>query len=144
MYINTLLAKWKKGLVEPCQNVMNNFLNSQSFPDNSCVVTVAASGIRFIKIGRSISKMTASKCQSLAPTDSAVLFSISVVIGTGFFLSIFFFFSFFFRKACHFFMCLHELVQILSRDSVTVAVDAVVYYRVQNPTIAVSNVENFR
>ncbi|KZS19103.1 Band 7 protein [Daphnia magna] len=32
---------------------------------------------------------------------------------------------------------------ILSRDSVTVAVDAVVYYRVQNPTIAVSNVENF-
>jgi len=34
--------------------------------------------------------------------------------------------------------------EILSRDSVTVAVDAVVYYRVQNPTIAVSNVENFR
>ncbi|XP_057378200.1 band 7 protein AGAP004871-like isoform X7 [Daphnia carinata] len=33
--------------------------------------------------------------------------------------------------------------EILSRDSVTVAVDAVVYYRVQNPTIAVSNVENF-
>ena len=44
---------------------------------------------------------------------------------------------------------LHEFLlymskQILSRDSVTVAVDAVVYYRVQNPTIAVSNVENFR
>ena len=34
--------------------------------------------------------------------------------------------------------------QILSRDSVTVTVDAVVYYRVHNPTIAVSNVENFR
>lgn len=33
--------------------------------------------------------------------------------------------------------------EILSKDSVTVAVDAVVYYRVQNPTIAVSNVENF-
>jgi len=33
--------------------------------------------------------------------------------------------------------------EILSRDSVTVAVDAVVYYRVQNPTIAISNVENF-
>ncbi|XP_046455293.1 band 7 protein AGAP004871-like isoform X6 [Daphnia pulex] len=33
--------------------------------------------------------------------------------------------------------------EILSRDSVTVAVDAVVYYRVHNPTIAVSNVENF-
>ena len=38
----------------------------------------------------------------------------------------------------------HYFKQILSRDSVTVAVDAVVYYRVQNPTIAVSNVENFR
>ena len=36
------------------------------------------------------------------------------------------------------------LFQILSRDSVTVAVDAVVYYRVSNPTICVSNVENFR
>lgn len=36
------------------------------------------------------------------------------------------------------------LVKILSRDSVTVAVDAVVYYRVHNPTIAISNVENFR
>ena len=34
--------------------------------------------------------------------------------------------------------------QMLSRDSVTVTVDAVVYYRVHNPTIAVSNVENFR
>jgi len=41
-------------------------------------------------------------------------------------------------------MILLYIVQILSRDSVTVAVDAVVYYRVQNPTIAVSNVENFR
>ena len=35
-------------------------------------------------------------------------------------------------------------LQILTRDSVTVTVDAVVYYRVHNPTIAVSNVENFR
>ncbi len=34
--------------------------------------------------------------------------------------------------------------QILTRDSVTVAVDAVVYYRVSNPTICVANVENFR
>jgi len=33
--------------------------------------------------------------------------------------------------------------EILSRDSVTVAVDAVVYYRVSNPTICISNVENF-
>merc|ERR1719410_2152701 len=33
--------------------------------------------------------------------------------------------------------------EILSRDSVTVTVDAVVYYMAHNPTIAVSNVENF-
>ncbi|CAB4055029.1 STOM [Lepeophtheirus salmonis] len=33
--------------------------------------------------------------------------------------------------------------EILSRDSVTVAVDGVVYYRVSNPTICISNVENF-
>ena len=32
--------------------------------------------------------------------------------------------------------------EILTRDSVTVAVDAVVYYRVSNPTISISNVEN--
>ena len=38
----------------------------------------------------------------------------------------------------------NAVFQILSRDSVTVTVDAVVYYRVHNPTIAVSNVENFR
>ncbi|XP_022691431.1 mechanosensory protein 2-like, partial [Varroa jacobsoni] len=34
-------------------------------------------------------------------------------------------------------------VQILSKDSVTVAVDAVVYYRISNATIAVSNVEDY-
>ncbi|EDV29442.1 uncharacterized protein TRIADDRAFT_36941 [Trichoplax adhaerens] len=33
--------------------------------------------------------------------------------------------------------------EILSRDSVTVAVDAVVYYRVCDPTMAVMNIENF-
>lgn len=32
--------------------------------------------------------------------------------------------------------------QILTSDSVTVSVDAVVYYRVCNPTISVANVEN--
>ncbi|CAF1191682.1 unnamed protein product [Adineta steineri] len=32
--------------------------------------------------------------------------------------------------------------EVLTRDSVTVAVDAVVYYRVYNPTISISNVEN--
>lgn len=31
---------------------------------------------------------------------------------------------------------------MLSKDSVTVAVDAVVYYRVQNATISVTNVED--
>lgn len=34
-------------------------------------------------------------------------------------------------------------LQILSKDSVTVAVDAVVYYRISNATIAVSNVEDY-
>ena len=33
--------------------------------------------------------------------------------------------------------------EILSRDSVTVAVDAVVYYRIQNATIAITNVEDY-
>ncbi|XP_060070087.1 band 7 protein AGAP004871-like [Ylistrum balloti] len=32
--------------------------------------------------------------------------------------------------------------QILTKDSVTVSVDAVVYYRVSNPTVSVANVEN--
>ena len=31
------------------------------------------------------------------------------------------------------------IAQVLSRDSVTVSVEAVVYYRVSNPTMAVSN-----
>ena len=34
------------------------------------------------------------------------------------------------------------LFQILTKDSVTVAVDAVVYYRIQNPMISVCNVED--
>ena len=32
--------------------------------------------------------------------------------------------------------------QVLTKDSVTVSVDAVVYYRVSNATISVANVEN--
>ncbi len=32
--------------------------------------------------------------------------------------------------------------QVLSKDSVTVAVDAVVYYRVSNATISITNVED--
>lgn len=32
--------------------------------------------------------------------------------------------------------------EILTKDSVTVAVDAVVYYRVFNPVISIANVEN--
>lgn len=34
------------------------------------------------------------------------------------------------------------LFQILTRDSVTVSVDAVVYYRVSNATVSIANVEN--
>ena len=34
------------------------------------------------------------------------------------------------------------LFQILTKDSVTVAVDAVVYYRISNPFISIVNVEN--
>ncbi|PIK62063.1 hypothetical protein BSL78_01074 [Apostichopus japonicus] len=33
---------------------------------------------------------------------------------------------------------------ILSKDSVTIAVDAVVYSRVSNPTISITNVENYK
>ena len=36
----------------------------------------------------------------------------------------------------------HCVAQVLTRDSVTVSVDAVVYYRVSNATISVANVEN--
>ena len=38
-----------------------------------------------------------------------------------------------------FFCCAH---QVLTKDSVTVSVDAVVYYRVSNATVSVANVEN--
>ena len=34
------------------------------------------------------------------------------------------------------------VLQVLTKDSVTVSVDAVVYYRVSNATISVANVEN--
>ena len=34
--------------------------------------------------------------------------------------------------------------EILSRDSVTVAVDGVVYYRICNPTMAINNIEDYR
>ena len=33
-------------------------------------------------------------------------------------------------------------LQVLTKDSVTVSVDAVVYYRVSNATVSVANVEN--
>ena len=36
------------------------------------------------------------------------------------------------------------LSQILSKDSVTVTVDAVVYFRVSDPTMAIINVENYK
>ncbi|XP_071820217.1 band 7 protein AAEL010189-like isoform X1 [Apostichopus japonicus] len=34
--------------------------------------------------------------------------------------------------------------EILSKDSVTIAVDAVVYFRVMNPTISITNVEHYK
>lgn len=36
------------------------------------------------------------------------------------------------------------MLQILSRDHVTVSVDAVVYYRVHDPVMAENNVEDYR
>ena len=46
--------------------------------------------------------------------------------------------------------CMHQTIfkqylyflQVLTKDSVTVSVDAVVYYRVSNATVSVANVEN--
>lgn len=35
-----------------------------------------------------------------------------------------------------------SFLQVLTKDSVTVSVDAVVYYRVSNATISIANVEN--
>ena len=40
------------------------------------------------------------------------------------------------------FNILFHIFEVLTRDSVTVSVDAVVYYRVSNATISVANVEN--
>ena len=37
---------------------------------------------------------------------------------------------------------LYCFLQVLTKDSVTVSVDAVVYYRVSNATVSVANVEN--
>lgn len=37
---------------------------------------------------------------------------------------------------------LRSPLQILTKDSVTIAVDAVVYFRINNPTISVTNVSN--
>ena len=38
--------------------------------------------------------------------------------------------------------CIFVCRQVLTKDSVTVSVDAVVYYRVSNATVSVANVEN--
>ena len=38
---------------------------------------------------------------------------------------------------------LHELFQILTKDSVTVFVNAIMYYRVANPIHAVANVDDY-
>ena len=42
------------------------------------------------------------------------------------------------RQACS----LQRPMQVLTKDSVTVSVDAVVYYKVSNATVSVANVEN--
>lgn len=39
-------------------------------------------------------------------------------------------------------MCIKLFFQVLTKDSVTVSVDAVVYYRVSNATVSVANVAN--
>ena len=39
-------------------------------------------------------------------------------------------------------MIIKIVTQVLTKDSVTVSVDAVVYYRVSNATISVANVED--
>ena len=44
----------------------------------------------------------------------------------------------FMPKLLEFLFLISFIVQVLSRDSVTVSVEAVVYYRVSNPTMAVS------
>ena len=38
--------------------------------------------------------------------------------------------------------CENCLFQILTKDSVTVAVDAVIYFRIYNATMSITNVEN--
>ena len=38
--------------------------------------------------------------------------------------------------------CTPSFMQVLTKDSVTVSVDAVVYYKVSNATVSVANVEN--
>ena len=43
----------------------------------------------------------------------------------------------------HHYYNIHHSFQVLSRDSVTVSVDAVVYYRVSNPTMATNNIEDY-
>ena len=41
-----------------------------------------------------------------------------------------------------FILIMYPQLQVLTKDSVTVSVDAVVYYRVSNATVSVANVEN--
>lgn len=47
-----------------------------------------------------------------------------------------------FNGRVFFFFFLLPSLQVLTKDSVTVSVDAVVYYRVSNATVSVANVEN--
>jgi SPFH domain / Band 7 family len=43
---------------------------------------------------------------------------------------------------CYLNFCRSPPLQVLTKDSVTVSVDAVVYYRVSNATVSIANVEN--
>ena len=60
------------------------------------------------------------------------LFSLVIMSWPSILISVFFFYIYYY--------C---LIQILSRDSVTVAVDAVVYFRISNAIASVSNVEDY-
>ena len=70
--------------------------------------------------------------------DFFVIFSSMVMWFFSFSFFIFGHFSFKMFRSLIYIWCL----QVLTKDSVTVSVDAVVYYRVSNATVSVANVEN--
>lgn len=46
-------------------------------------------------------------------------------------------------SACTYILILSTCFEVLTKDSVTVSVDAVVYYRIWLPTVAIANVEDY-